>query len=336
MAASNRIESLVGPRVPGLRTLALDVALRLRMKRNNTSGEVTDEGLRRGARRFRKSMERLRHPPFVVVDQTTAGGRPAEWVRVQSDRSASPSPSLSVGPPAPTVSAGGGRVVLYFHGGGFFMSSPVEHRVVTWRVARACKCSVLAVDYRKAPEHAFPAWVEDALAAYDALLALGHAPEDVVVSGDSAGGNIALALAHRLRRLRRPMPGKMLLFSPWADLACEGRSFESNALRDAMFDGASVRALGRYLTRACDPRDPEVSPVNAHFEGFPEMLIFAGSTEVFLDDARTVARRARAAGVRAELCVYRHMPHAFPLFAGVLPLAKTAFDRVETFVRVAG
>jgi len=331
MAASDRTESLVGPRVPGLRTLVLDMALRLRMKRNNASGMVTDEGLRRGAHRFRKSMERLRHPPFVVVDQTTIGGRPAEWVRVQSDP-----PPLSVGAPAPTGVPGAGRVVLYFHGGGFFMSSPVEHRVVTWRVARACKCSVLAVDYRKAPEHAFPAWVDDALAAYDALLALGHTPEDVVVSGDSAGGNIALALAHRLRRLRRPMPGKMLLFSPWADLACEGKSFESNALRDAMFHGASVRALGRYLTRACDPRDPEVSPVNAHFEGFPEMLIFAGSTEVFLDDARTVARRARAAGVSAELCVYRHMPHAFPLFAGVLPLAKTAFERVERFVRVAG
>jgi acetyl esterase/lipase len=329
---SDSSESLVGPRLPGLRTLALDVALRLRMKRNNASGVVTDEGLRVGAHRFRKSMARLRHPPFVVVDQTMAGGRPAEWVRVQSDAHApgakAPGRAAHRGHPA--------RVVLYFHGGGFFMSSPVEHRVVTWRVARACKSRVLAIDYRKAPEHAFPAWVEDALAAYDALLAMGHAPEDIVVSGDSAGGNIALALAHRLRRLRRPMPGKMLLFSPWADLACEGKSFESNALRDAMFHGASVRALGRYLTRACDPRDPEVSPVNAHFDGFPEMLIFAGSTEVFLDDARTVARRARAAGVRAELCVYRHMPHAFPMFAGLLPLAKTAFDRVERFVQSTG
>jgi len=323
-SSTDDTESLIGPRVPDFRTLALEVALRLRMKRNNSSGVVTDEGLRRGAHRFRKSMARLRHPPFVVVDQTTFGGRPAEWVRVQRDAQP-PGVRASQLPP--------GRVVLYFHGGGFFMSSPVEHRVVTWRVARACKSSVLAIDYRKAPEHAFPAWVEDALAAYDALLARGHAPEDVVVSGDSAGGNIALALAHRLRRLRRPMPGKMLLFSPWADLACEGKSFESNTLRDAMFDGASVRALGRYLTRACDPRDPEVSPVNAHFEGFPEMLIFAGSTEVFLDDARTVARRARAAGVRAELCVYRHMPHAFPLFAGILPLAKTAFERVERFVQ---
>jgi epsilon-lactone hydrolase len=225
-----------------------------------------------------------------------------------------------------------GRVVLYFHGGGFFMSSPVEHRIFTWRMARACSSALLAVDYRKAPDHAFPAWVEDALAAYDELIAHGHSPSNIIVSGDSAGGNIALALAHRARRLGRPMPGKLILFSPWADLACQGRSFTSNSRRDAMFDGGGVRAMGQYLTRGCDPRDPEVSPVYADYKGFPEMLLFAGSTEVFLDDARTVARRARDAGVRADLYVYRHMPHVFPMFAGVHPLAKSAFEHVQRFV----
>jgi acetyl esterase/lipase len=316
-------ESLVGPRVPSLRTLALDFALRFRMKRGTGAGAgvITDEGLRRGARRFRRSMARLRHPTFVVVDQTTVGGRPAEWVHI-SDVAGGAGPAVR----------GQGRVVLYFHGGGFFMSSPVEHRVFTWRIARACKAGLLAVDYRKAPDHVHPAWVDDALAAYDELLALGYAPSDVVVSGDSAGGNIALALSHRVRRLGKPMPGKLLLFSPWADLACEGQSFRSNSRRDAMFHGPRVRALGRYLTRGCDPRDPEVSPVNGDFAGFPEMLIFAGSTEVFLDDARTVARRARAAGVKAELFVYRHMPHVFPMFAGVIPLAKSAFEHIERFI----
>jgi acetyl esterase/lipase len=328
-------ESLVGPRVPDLRTIALDVMLRVRMKRRNSSdpsGVVTDEGLRRGARRFKKSMARIKHPPFVVVDQAVVGaggsgesraGCPAEWIRI-----AEPGARGSMRP-------GSGRVVLYFHGGGFFMSSPLEHRGLTWRIARASKCNLLAVDYRKAPDHAFPAWVDDALAAYEELVSQGYAPSDMVVAGDSAGGNIALALVHRLRRLGRPLPGKLVLFSPWADLACEGRSFESNAHRDAMFDADGVRALGRYLTRNCDPRDPEVSPVHADFAGFPEMLVFAGSTEVFLDDARSVAGRAAAAGVKAKLLVYRHMPHVFPVFAGFLPLAKTAFDHVETFVRGA-
>ena len=128
------------------------------------------------------------------------------------------------------------------------------------------------------------------------------------------------------------MPGKLVLFSPWADLTCKGESFVTNARRDAMFNPDAVRALGSYLTRGCDALDPELSPVHGDFRGFPDMLIFAGSTEIFLDDARRVARRAREAGVRAELHVYRHMPHVFPIFAAVVPSAKSAFETVRRFV----
>ncbi|MGO9837328.1 MAG: alpha/beta hydrolase [Polyangiaceae bacterium] len=314
-------EQIVGPRLPGLRTLVLDVALRVRMKRRNRSHVVTAEGLRIGARRFRESMARIKQPPFVAIDATTSGGRPAEWVHLRSE-----------GGGASPVKGASKRVVLYFHGGGFFMSSPVEHRGLTWRMARACSARVLAVDYRKAPDHAFPAWLDDALAAYKELLASGHEASDIIVSGDSAGGNIALALTHRLRREGLPMPGKLVLFSPWADLACQGQSFHSNARRDAMFNPGAVRALGSFLTHGRDAFDPEVSPAYADFRGFPDMLVFAGSTEVFLDDARTVARRAREAGVRAELYVYRHMPHVFPMFAAVIPSAKGAFTTVKRFV----
>jgi acetyl esterase/lipase len=288
------------------------------MKRKNRSRVVTAEGLRIGARRFRESMARIKQPPFVSIDATTSGGRPAEWVQLRDGASAPKN--------------GSKRVVLYFHGGGFFMSSPVEHRGLTWRMAKACSARVLAVDYRKAPDHAFPAWLDDAVAAYKELLAGGHEPSDIVVSGDSAGGNIALALAHRARREGLPMPGKLVLFSPWADLACQGQSFHSNARRDAMFNPGAVRALGSFLTHGRDAFDPEVSPAYADFRGFPDMLVFAGSTEVFLDDARTVARRAREAGVQAELHVYRHMPHVFPMFAAVIPSVKGAFTTVQRFV----
>jgi epsilon-lactone hydrolase len=303
-------EHTVGPRLPELRALALDFALRTHMKRKYAG--ITDEGLRTGAMRLRVAMARAKVPRFVQVEPTLAGGRPGEWVRAGVGQTQ--------------------KVVLYLHGGGFYMSSPVEHRALTWRLSRACSRAVLAIDYRKAPDHRFPAWVDDAIAAYRHLLQGGHRAQDIVVSGDSAGGNIALALVHRIRREGLPMPEALVLFSPWADLLCEADSFRTNRLRDSMFDADSVRALGRYLTRGCDARDPEVSPAYADFRGFPRMLVLAGSTEVFLDDARNVVRRAHQAGVAAELYVFRHMPHVFPIFAAYVPRAKAAFDLVRKFV----
>jgi acetyl esterase/lipase len=306
-------ERRVGPWLPELRDLLVDASLRMNMKRATT--EVTDWGLRRDARRFRERMMRGSSPPFVKIEPSTAAGRPAEWVTA-SERAQEAK-----------------KVVLYLHGGGFFMSSPAEHRPLTWRMARACERRVLAIDYRKAPDHAFPSWLDDAFTAYGELLAQGHSPSDIVVGGDSAGGNIALALVHRLRREKVALPEALVLFSPWADLACGGETFRTKRLRDAMFDAASVRALGRYLTRACDVRDPEVSPIHADFTGYPRMLLFAGSTEVFLDDVRTVFKRARGAGVDAELFVYRHLPHVFPFFSKVIPRAKGAFTEVSRFVK---
>ena len=303
-------EQVVGPWLPEARALLLDASLRMRMKRASSLA-VTDEGLRRQALQFRRSMRGAVTPPFVKIERERFAGRPAEWVRTEE---------------------GAEKVVLYFHGGGFFMSSPEEHRPMTWRLARATRRRVLAIDYRKAPDHAVPAWLDDAFAAYEELLARGTAPADIVISGDSAGGNIALALAHRIRTRGVPAPDALVLFSPWADVLCEGATYDTNRRRDAMFDGHAVRALGRHLTRHVDGRDPEISPLRSDFQGFPRMLLFAGSTEVFLDDARTIARKAALAGVEAELYVYRHLPHVFPMFAGVLPRAKVAFEVVRRFV----
>jgi acetyl esterase/lipase len=304
-------EQVVGPWLPEPRALVLDATLRMRMKR--ASLVVTDDGLRHQALRFRRSMRGAVTPPFVTIEREHIVGRPAEWVQAEPK-------------------TGAEKVVLYFHGGGFFMSSPEEHRPMTWRLARATRRRVLAIDYRKAPDHAFPAWLDDAFAAYEELLSRGTAPADIVLSGDSAGGNIALALAHRIRTRGLPRPDALVLFSPWADILCEGRTFDTNRRRDAMFDGRAVRALGRHLTRHVDGRDPEISPLHSDFQGFPRMLLFAGSTEVFLDDARAVARKAALAGVETELYVHRHLPHVFPMFAGVIPRAKTAFEVVRRFV----
>jgi monoterpene epsilon-lactone hydrolase len=305
-------ECVVGPPLPDLRTIVVDLVLRLRMKRGGGSGPVTADGLRRSAAQFERASGGVRVPPFVTIEAERIGSLEAEW--------------LSVGKSSEGV-------VLYFHGGGFFMCSPRTHRATTWRLARATGRRVLAVAYRKAPDHAFPAWVDDGAAAFRWLLDAGHRPADIVLAGDSAGGNIALAVTHRLRRDGAPLPAGLILFSPWADLGCAGPSYRNNARRESMFKADATRALGEYLTRACDPRDPEASPVHADLTGFPRMLLFASSSEIFLDDARTIARRAHRAGVAAELHVYRNMPHAFPVLAGFLPRAKPAFDTVARFVQ---
>jgi acetyl esterase/lipase len=308
-------ETKMGARIPHPRTMLLDVMLRLRVKRF-AMGEVTDEALRKTAAAFRAANEKVHSPPFVGVTRVDIGGRTAEWVTA-TDAPAGDGP---------------GKVIVYFHGGGFFFSSPREHRPLVWRLARYTSRRVLAIDYRKAPDHAFPAWADDARAAYEHVVSEGVRPEDIVLAGDSAGGNIALALAQRLRDERATPPGAVVLFSPWADLACSGRTYVTKSRRDAMFTGEGCRALGAYLTRGRDARDPLMSPLYGDFTGLPRMLVFAGSTEVFLDDARTVVRRASAAGVDARLAVFRHMPHIFPMFANVAPQAKAAFPLVMSFL----
>ncbi len=305
-------EVLVGSRVPDVRTVLVDLVLRYRMKRGG-GAPLTPERMRRVAAQFARASERTPVPAFVSIEPVTLGPVAAEWVSIRAQPKA-PSP------------------ILYFHGGGFVMGSPKTHRPGTWRLARATGRPVLAIAYRKEPEHAFPAWVDDGVAAFRWLLDRGHAPKDILLAGDSAGGNLALSVTHRQRREGLPLPGGLILFSPWADLACRGRSYRSNALREAMFHSKNVRSTGAYLSRGCDPCDPELSPVHADLAGFPPILLFAGTRELFVDDARALAQRAAASGVRVELHVYRHMPHVFPLLAGFLPRAKPAYSTIARFV----
>ena len=305
-------EHLVGSRIPDVRTLVVGAFLRVRMKHRGRSGVITAEGLRRSAAAFERGVGRAPLPPFVTVEPVASPSVSGEW-----------------------VSTGAGAeqgVVLFFHGGGFVMGSPATHRSGTWRIARATGRRVLAVRYRYAPDHAFPAWIEDGVAAFRWLLDQGIAPGSILVAGDSAGGNMALAVTHRLRREKLPMPGGLILLSPWGDLACRSPSYQKNAHTEAMFRAADVRATGAYLTKGCDPTDPEISPVHADLKGFPPMLLFAGAGELFVDDVRAIRRNAIAAGAKAELHVYRHMPHVFPLLAGVLPRAKPAYATITRFV----
>jgi monoterpene epsilon-lactone hydrolase len=223
--------------------------------------------------------------------------------------------------------------ILYLHGGGYYFCSPKTHRSLVFALARRCGARTFSLAYRLAPEHPFPAALDDALAAYRQLLADGVPPQTIVMAGDSAGGGLALATLLALRDAGDSLPGGGLLFSPWTDLAASGASITANDGRDPMFFGAAIaRAAQLYLDHA-DPRNPLVSPVYGRFEGLPPLFIQVGSTEVLLDDATRVAQVARAAGVSVELEIWPQMPHVFQMFAPFMPEANRALDSAASFVR---
>lgn len=231
--------------------------------------------------------------------------------------------------------AGACATVFYCHGGGYYFCSPRTHRSLVFGLATRADARVFSLDYRLAPEHRYPAALDDALAAYRALVGMGIAPASIVIAGDSAGGGLALATLVALRDAGDALPAGGLLFSPWTDLAATGASIRGNDGVDPMFCGASIaRAAKVYLgADAAAATDPYASPVYADLRGLPPLFMLAGSTEVLLDDSRRVADNARAAGVECELEVWAKMPHVWPIFTPFIPEANRALDRAAAFVR---
>jgi epsilon-lactone hydrolase len=255
---------------------------------------------------------------------------------------------LIPGPPASattaTVDAGGvtadritmpgshpNRNVLYLHGGAYAIGSPSCYRHFTWRLAAATRASVLAVDYRLAPEHPFPAALDDALAAYRWLLAGGAAPRHLAIVGDSAGGGLALAMMLKLRDDGSELPAAAIALSPWTDLALTGASLARNAKADPMLDVESVPGLAQNYLAGADPRIPYASPLYGDPSGLPATLIQVGSDEILHDDSVRMADKMRAVGCRVELEIWPRMPHVWHLFAPVLPEARQAIGRIAAF-----
>jgi monoterpene epsilon-lactone hydrolase len=225
------------------------------------------------------------------------------------------------------------RCILFLHGGGYIIGSPSLYRHITWRLATATRARVLSLDYRLAPEHPFPAALDDAVRGYQWVLANGVKPERVAVIGDSAGGGLALALLLRLRDQGIPLPAAAVALSPWTDLALTGASLALNAMVDPMVNVAQMhRVVGYYLDGA-DPRLPYASPLYADPAGLPPTLIQVGSDEVLRDDAVRMAERLRAAGCRVRLEIWPRMPHVWHLFVPLLPEARRAIEHIGTFVR---
>jgi monoterpene epsilon-lactone hydrolase len=227
------------------------------------------------------------------------------------------------------------NIVLYLHGGGYLFGSPKTHRQVLIAMAKAFHAPAYGLDYRLAPEHPFPAAVEDAIEAYRWLLTR-HPEADIVLAGDSAGAGLAIATAVGVRDAGFRPPKAIVAFSPYSDLAVTGASVEANAKSCAMFTPRAIREAAAIYLAGADARDPRASPLYADLAGLPPMLLFASRHEILRDDTLRLAERATAAGVKVELIVRDRLPHVWPVFVTLLPEARDAFATVTAFARKIG
>lgn len=227
------------------------------------------------------------------------------------------------------VEAGDSDVtLLYLHGGGYVACSIETHRPITVGFAQN-GLRVFAPAYRMAPEHLFPAAVDDAVAVYRGLME--RAPGRIVVAGDSAGGGLALAMLVSLRDAGVRLPAAAALFSPWTDLAATGASLTTNDRRCALFHGANIRKGAGFYLGDADPRNPLASPLYADLTHLPPMLIHVGKDETLLDDSTRLADRARAAGVRVEVKIWPVVPHVWQLVP-TMPEARQSLREAARFL----
>jgi acetyl esterase/lipase len=231
------------------------------------------------------------------------------------------------------VSPAEGAGVLYLFGGGYVLGSPASRRKTTGHLANAAGMRVLVPNYRLAPEHPFPAAVDDAVAAYELLLARGIAPQRAIVAGDSAGGGLALALLLALRARGVPLPAGAVAMSPWADLACTGSTMTSRAADDIMCTRDGLTGMAAQYLAGHDPRDPLASPVYGDLGDLPPLLLLAGGCETLLDDSVRVSTEAGTHGTDAQLCIGAGMQHVWPTWVGAMPEADEAMRTIGDWIR---
>jgi monoterpene epsilon-lactone hydrolase len=218
------------------------------------------------------------------------------------------------------------HTVLYFHGGVYVLGDAVQAAELASQVGRRTGATVISVDYRLAPEHPYPAAVDDALAAYQALLDTGTAPADIVFAGESAGGGLGIATLLNARDHGLPLPAAAYLMSPYADLTLAGATMTAKADVDVLMSRDNLQSRVRDYTAGHDPALPLISPVFADLTGLPPLIIQAGTHEVLLDDAIRLARQAATANVRVTLDITPNVPHVFQTFHPILDEATTALD----------
>jgi acetyl esterase/lipase len=223
-------------------------------------------------------------------------------------------------------------VLLYLHGGNYMFGSLKSHRDLVARLGGAAGMRSLLIDYRLAPEHVFPAALDDALTAYRWLLANGIKPEHIVLGGDSAGGGLTLALLQIVRDKNIPMPAGAVLLSPWTDLVGTVESRTTREAADPIFSGQMINFLGGLYVGTEDAHNPLISPINADLHGFPPLLIEVGHDEVLLDDSLQIAEHAKAAHIPVELTVWEDLWHVFQTYAYVLPEGQQSLENMGRFI----
>jgi len=269
-------------------------------------------------RRAERSSALLGRTPKGVVAVPALGAPvPSEWIRSAH----------------PDGGASAAKAILYFHGGGYVLGSVAAHRAITAKFAAESGVPALLFGYRLAPEHPYPAALEDAQAVYAWLLADGRGPGDVVFLGDSAGGGLLLALMLRLRDAGLPLPAAGVALSPWTDVANTGESLNANA-HLCLAPRDSWKACARHYAGGADPRQPEISPLYGDLHGLPPLLLFAGGHETLLSDSTRFAQKAGQAGVDVTLRVGQGLCHCYPACAPLFPEAVQALREIGRFVRL--
>ena len=279
-------------------------------------GRVVDEsqGATEGRRRsFEQMTDGFTIDVPAKYHRVNAGGVTSEWVSAKG--------------------ASDSRVVLYFHGGGYIIGSPRTHRAMMAHLSEESGARVLALDYRLAPEHPFPAPVEDAVASYRWLLAEGYDPGRIALGGDSAGGGLTVAALVQIRYLGLPMPAAGVCVSPWVDMEGLGESMETRADVDPMVARDNLMVSAKTYLGGADPRAPLAAPLYADLRGLPPILIQVGDAETLLDDSTRLAGVAREAGVEVKMDVWDDMIHVWHVFAPILPEARQAIAQAGEFIK---
>jgi len=222
------------------------------------------------------------------------------------------------------------KIIFYCHGGGYMTGSCLYARELTTKLARTNLCKIFCFDYRLAPEYGYPAALEDTLSAWKYILSCGYLSENIIVAGDSAGGNLCLVLSLMLRQLEMQMPKCLILFSPWTDMTASGKSYHSKELLDPVLDNNYIqKALKCYLQNT-PPTSPFVSPVFADFTGFPPVYIQVGNNEILLDDSQMLYNQLLKYNVYTQLDIFPGLWHVFQM--SPIKASRVAMNKVYTFI----